>query len=127
MLKFMRILMASLFAGLLGTAALAPVQAAGLPIGAATNLDRASAPVTTDVQYRHRGYRPVRVYRGPRVVRHYHAPRRPVYRRAYPGPHFYYGAPVVQPVYVGRRCVIKRRWVWTNYGRVLRKVRVCRW
>lgn len=122
MLKLSRLLFASLFAGLLGTAALAPVHAASVPAGAATTLDRAAAPITETVQYRHRGYRPVRAYRGPRAVRHY-GPRRPVYRHVYRGPRFYYGA----PVYVGPRCVIKRRWVWTPYGQVLRRVRVCRW
>jgi hypothetical protein len=99
-------LLAALFAALLGTLGLAPARAAGIPAGAAVAIDAQGKVETTQIRHhRHRVHR----YH----VRH----RRHIYR-----PYHYRPAPVHY-----RRCVTQPRIVWTPYGYVRRWVRVCRY
>jgi hypothetical protein len=132
MVRSVKLLLAAFVAALLGTAAFAPAQAAGIPVGSGVTIDSASKLDLTEVRhhrvYRHRAHygRPVyrhRAYYGRPVYRHRVYYGRPVYRpRVYFGPSFYFPA---APVY--RRCVWRPRWVWTPHGYVRRHVRVCRY
>lgn len=135
MVRSLKFVFAAVFSALLGWSALAPAQAASMPVGAGLSIDRASAAPISEVRYhrvyRHRAYhhrvyhRPVyrhRAYYGRPVYRHRVHYGRPVYRRRYVSPVYYHP---VRPAY--RRCVIRPRTVWTPYGYVRRHVRVCRW
>jgi hypothetical protein len=126
MLGFSR-LFAAFVAATLMALTFAPARAAGIPASSALVLEQAGRVEAGQVQYWHHRYhgRPHyrhRVYHGRPVYRHrvYHS--RPVYRHRVYRP-AYYGA----PVYVGRRCFNRVRWVRTPYGPVRRVVRVCRW
>lgn len=112
MIRTSRLVFAAVMAAFFGLIGLAPTQAASVPAGSALALEQVSRPAAEQAQYYgRRVYRPARAYRRPVVVRR-HVYRRPIYR-PYP-----YG--------VYRPCVIRKRWVWTPYGYMWRRVRVCR-
>ncbi|MCZ8375934.1 MAG: hypothetical protein O9342_11200 [Beijerinckiaceae bacterium] len=99
-------ILAALFAALLGLVGLTPARAAGIPSGPALMLDAQSKAQTSNVHYHRRHYRP----------------GRHLYRRHYYRPYYYRPAPIHY-----RRCVTRPRVVWTPYGYVRRWVRVCRY
>lgn len=103
-------ILAALFAAILGLTGLAPARAAGIPSGPALLLDAQSKAQTSPVYHHRRHYR------------HHYRPHRHVYRRHYYRPYYYRPAPVYY-----RRCVTRPRVVWTPYGYVRRWVRVCRY
>lgn len=105
-------ILAALFAAILGLSGLTPVRAAGIPSAPALALDAQSKAQTSPVYHHRRHYRPHRHYR----------PYRHVYRRHHYRPYYYHPAPVYH-----RRCVTRPRVVWTPYGYVRRWVRVCRY
>jgi hypothetical protein len=125
MLRVLKLLMAAIFAALVGTAAILPAAAAGMPVGAGRVIDDASKAGVAEVRhhrvYRSPGFRHRPVYHHRPVYRHRVYHHRPVVHRRYYRPVYYYPA---APVY--RRCVVRPRWVWTPYGYVRRHVRVCR-
>ncbi|MCZ8259268.1 MAG: hypothetical protein O9333_03975 [Beijerinckiaceae bacterium] len=99
-------ILAALFAAILGLYGLNPARAAGIPSAPALALDAQSKAQTSPVYHHRRHYRP---------YRH-------VYRRHHYRPYYYHPAPVYH-----RRCVTRPRVVWTPYGYVRRWVRVCRY
>ncbi|MFY8114894.1 MAG: hypothetical protein ACOVOC_11785 [Rhabdaerophilum sp.] len=105
-------ILAALFAAILGLSGLTPVRAAGIPSAPALALDAQSKAQTSPVYHHRHHYRPHRHYR----------PYRHVYRRHHYRPYYYHPAPVYH-----RRCVTRPRVVWTPYGYVRRWVRVCRY
>jgi hypothetical protein len=127
MMRVMGIVYAAIAAIVIAMAPMSPAQAAPVFAGSGNIVRDAVPNVTENVRrggFRGGGFRGHRGgfrggWRGHRGYGHRRGYRAPIY-----GAPVYYGA----PAYYGRRCFIRpARWVWTDYGRVLRPARrVCR-